>query len=259
MFRGDGANLQRKFCRSGERVVAGVHRRGTGVRFLSVKGDVVPLHTFGAEHDAERKVHAFEHRALLDMEFEISRRVFALLRRVGEMVDLHATTAKSVFQLDAIAIGAAAIRGDGVRSGKCGRAKQAAAKTRALFIGPIDKTNGDGRLAVKFIGEAAKNFEAGKDIQAAIKPAAIGDGIEMAADDQRFFGGAGKRDPIVARGVVMMLDGKIFEFIGEPFARFEPGVGPGNALSAIFVGGESAKFFEFGNSAFGIRVMAWLA
>ena len=104
------------------------------------------------------------------------------------MIDLDATAPKCVFQLHAIAIRAAAIRCDGVRSRECGGAKQAAAKTRALFIGPIHQPDGDGRLAMELVGEAAQHFKAGQHVKAAIKPAAVGNGIEMAADDQRFFG-----------------------------------------------------------------------
>jgi len=35
----------------------------------------------------------------------------------------------------------------------------------------------------------------------------------------------------------VMFDRKIDEFLGEPFAGFEPDVGPGYALGAVGVGG----------------------
>ena len=50
-----------------------------------------------------------------------------------------------------------------------------------------------------------------------------------------------------------MFDGEFGEFSGEPLAGAEPGVGPGNALRAVFVGGKGAEFFELSDGAFGIE------
>ena len=115
---------------------------------------------------------------------------------------------------DAIAIGADAIGGDAeCGAGEGGRAEQAAAEARAFFVGPIDQTNRDWRRAVEFGGDAAEDFEAGENVQGAVEPAAIGDGIEMAADEQGLFGFAGERDPVVAGGVVVMFDGQAAQFV----------------------------------------------
>ena len=102
---------------------------------------------------------------------------------------------------------------------------------------------------MKFFGEAAKDLEGGEDVEGAVEPAAIGDGIEMAAEEEGFFRGAGESDPVVAGCVVMVFDGDALEFGGEPFAGLKPGVGPGDALRAVFVGSEGAEFFEFGDGA----------
>ena len=75
----------------------------------------------------------------------------------------------------------------------------------------------------------------------------------MAADEQRFFGCAGERDPVVAGGVVVMFDREVAEFLCEPLARFQPGVGPGDALRAVCVAGQGAEFFQFGDGAFRIE------
>ena len=97
----------------------------------------------------------------------------------------------------------------GAREG--GGAEQAAAEARAFFVGPIDEADRDRRTAVELGGEAAQDFEAGRYAEAAIEPAAVGDGIEMAADEQRFRGFAGERDPAVAGGVEVVLDREVGE------------------------------------------------
>jgi hypothetical protein len=78
-----------------------------------------------------------------------------------------------------------------VRSRKGGRTEQTAAEARAFFVGPVDQADGYGRPAVKLGGEAAKNFEAGEEIEAAVEPTAVGDGIEVASDQQGFLRFAG--------------------------------------------------------------------
>ena len=60
---------------------------------------------------------------------------------------------------------------------------------------------------------------------------------------------AAERHPVVARGVVVMLHRKAVQFLREPFARFQPGIGPGDALRAIGVAGERAQFFQFGDGS----------
>ena len=45
---------------------------------LAAKRDLVALDTEGAEDDAERQIHALQHRALLDVELEIGRSVLEL-------------------------------------------------------------------------------------------------------------------------------------------------------------------------------------
>ena len=48
-----------------------------------VKRDRVALDAEGAEHDAQRQVHAFQHRPLLDVQLQIGGGVFQLLRRAS--------------------------------------------------------------------------------------------------------------------------------------------------------------------------------
>ena len=78
-----------------------------------------------------------------------------------------------------------AIGFDRMRARERGGAEQAAAEARAFFVGPIDQADRDRRAAVVLAREAAQDFEAGQHAEAAIEPAAVRDGIEMAADEQR--------------------------------------------------------------------------
>ena len=103
------------------------------------------------------------------------------------------------------------------------------------------------------LGEAAEDFEAGEDAERAVEPAAIRDGIEMAADQQGFRRLAFERDPAIAGGVEVVFDGKVFQFVCEPGARFEPDWSPRHALRSVGIGGEFAQFFQFGDGAFGIK------
>ena len=139
-------------------------------------------------------------------------------------------------------------------AGKGGRTEQAAAETRAFFIGPIDQADGD-RADGRRIGLRSGAGSRGppeRPRQPSSQPP-FGNGIEMAADQQRFLGFAMERDPAVAGGVEMMLDRELCQLGCEPVARFEPGVGPGEALRAVGVGGELAQFFQVGDRAFWIQ------
>ena len=75
----------------------------------------------------------------------------------------------------------------------------------------------------------------------------------MAAEQQRLLRLALQRDPVVAGGVVVLLDRQPCELGGEPFARLQPRIGPGDALRAVFVAGECAEFFQFGDGSFRIE------
>ena len=67
----------------------------------------------------------------------------------------------------------------------------------------------------------------------------------MAADEQRLFRLAAQGVPGVARFVVVNFEREVFEFFFEPGARLQPGFRKGDALCAVFVSGELAKFLEF--------------
>jgi len=103
------------------------------MRLLAVEGDGVALDTLGAQHDTERQLHAFEHRPLLDVQFQISRRVLLLALGFGKPVDFHATTPQRVFHPDSILVGAFAVSFDRMRPGECRGSQQTAAEARAFY------------------------------------------------------------------------------------------------------------------------------
>ena len=226
------------------------------MRLLAVKRDCVTLNAFGAEDDAEGQSLRFEHRALLDVQLEVGGGVVLFLFSFGEAVDVNAAAAESVFEADAVFVLTSAIGFDGVGAGEGGGAEQAAAEAGAFFIGEVDETNGGSWLC--FV-KSAECLEGREDAEAAVKPAAVGDRVKVAAEDEGFFGVAWEGDPAITGGVSMVLDEEAGEFGGQPVAGLEPGVGPGDALGAVFVAGEGAQFFEFGNGALGLNGHQYVA
>jgi hypothetical protein len=89
------------------------------MRFLTVKRDGVALYSFCAEHRCQRQAHAFEDRALLDVQLDVRSRVFLLKRRFAESIDFDSATPQSIFEPDAIAIGTHAVSRDA--GGACER------------------------------------------------------------------------------------------------------------------------------------------
>ena len=74
------------------------------MRGLAPPRDPVPLDAEGAEHRAERQVHRLEHRALLDVQLEIGRRMLELRARLQGAVEVDAVLAERVGQRHAVAV-----------------------------------------------------------------------------------------------------------------------------------------------------------
>ena len=155
--------------------------------------------------------------------------------------------AQSVFQADSIAVGSAAVGLNGVGPGKCGGTEKAPAKARALLVGPIHQTNGDGRLAVVVLCQTAQHLETGEDAKAAVEPAAVGNGVEMTAKNKGPIGVAAKGRPGVSRGIEVVLHRQLRQLALKPGSRLEPGFAPGDALRSMIVRGERPKLLKIGN------------
>ena len=60
MLPRNGSNLQSKLGRGGQSIPPYSHRRGPGMRLLSMEGDCVAFHPLGAEHHAQRQLQGLE-------------------------------------------------------------------------------------------------------------------------------------------------------------------------------------------------------
>src|SRR5256885_14865119 len=98
------------------------------------------------------------------------------------LVDVDAVFAQGVAEANAVAIGqvADALRLKGSRGG---RRSQQAAPEAAFLVRPVDKVDRDGRSTL--LDLATQHGQSRDATEAAVEPAAVGDRIEMAADDER--------------------------------------------------------------------------
>jgi hypothetical protein len=126
------------------------------------------LHPLSAEHNAERKLHIFENRSLLDVQFQICGCIVASTAGIAHPIDIDAAVPKGILQTNSIAVSTNTINGDGVGTGKSRRSKEAPAEARTLLIGPVDQPNRDGWPAAKLLREAAQHLKSGKNAQATI-------------------------------------------------------------------------------------------
>ena len=211
------------------------------MRLLAMESNCVALYALGAEHHAQRQPHAFEDRSLLNMQLQVGRGVGPLHARIPDPLHVDMALAQSIFQADAVAVCSAAIGLYGVGPGKCGGTEEAAAEARALLVGPIHQANGDRRFAVVVLCQAAQHLETGEDPEAAVQPSAVGDGVQMAAEDEGAIGFAAQRRPGVSRGIQVVLHRQLGQLALKPGARLEPGFAPGDALRPVIVRGERAK------------------
>jgi hypothetical protein len=138
------------------------------VRFLSVKDNCMSFYPLGAEHNAKRKLHIFENRALLDVQFQISSSIAAFCASITDPIDIDAAVPKSILQTNSVTVRANTIHSDSMSTGKRRRPEEASAKTRALLISPIDQPNRNGWLAMKILRETAQHLKTAKNTQAAI-------------------------------------------------------------------------------------------
>jgi hypothetical protein len=143
---------------------------------------------------------------------------------------------EGVRERGAVAVGEPADR-VGIQGARGGaRAEQGAAEARALLVGPVHEPE---RERARLVGERAQDLEAGEDVQRAVEPAPVRDGIQVAAEDDGPLGVARQRRPGVPRGVPVDLDARDpVELGAQPVAGGDPRVGPGDALGAVLVPGQ---------------------
>ena len=109
-----------------------------------------------------------------------------------------------------------------------------------------------GRRAAR--GEGAQDLEAAEDAERAVEPAAVGDGVDVAAEHDVSGAPAREDRPEVAGLVGVDRHRQLGEALAQPGARLRPGVGPRDALGAALVLGQLAQRAEVRERALGIRV-----
>ena len=135
----------------------------------------------------------------------------------------------------------------GHRAGRGRRAEERPAEARPLLVGPGDEPHRHRRLALG--GDAPDHLDAGEHVQAAVEPAAVRHRVQVAADQQRAVGGAGEREPLVARLVDLLDRARALHLLSQELAGLLPRVGPGDPLRAVLVAGQLAQLVEVGDRA----------
>ena len=182
------------------------------------------------------------------MELEVGGGSLELPARIERAVEGDSLRRQGI--LEAHAVGVAALPElvlVGHRAGGGARPEQRAAEARPLLVGPAHEPDGDGRRAA--LGDAAQHLDARDDVEGAVEPAPVRDGVDVPADQQGPLGIAPQREPLVA-GLVDLLDGAGGrDLAGEPRLRGDPGVGPGHALGAVVVPGQLPELAKLGDGS----------
>src|SRR5579871_6768394 len=160
------------------------------------------------------------------------------------MIDVDAAAPQRVFKANTILVRSPAVRVNRVGARKSRRTEQAAAKSRAFLVCPIDQPNRDRRAAVILVRKSPKDLQGGHHTQTAIQPSAIRNRVEMASQDQRLFRVSGQGDPAIPCGIIVILDGQAGKLRPEPLASLEPSVAPSDPLRTVLVSGESPEFLK---------------
>ena len=177
---------------------------------------------------------------MFDVEFQVSGGKGEFAAAFLDVFQVEAVCPERCGEEDAGRVAEGAGFGQIQVAGTGAAAEKALAETRALLVGPVDKAEGDGRVAVVLRVDAPEDGQSGEDVQAAVKPAAVGNGIEVPADEQRPRGLAAQGGPEVARGVGVGFDRQGSQLPAEEIARGGPDRGKSHPLRAVFVPSEGA-------------------
>src|SRR6478735_1180428 len=216
---------------------APVHRRRAGVGSLAAERDLVALDAERAEDHAERQVERLEHRALLDVELEVRSRVLELPPRLERPVEVDAVLADRVRQRDPVDIAPLAqLVLVAHRAGGRRGAEQRAAEAGALLVGPAHEPHGQRRRPL--FGDAPQHLDGREHVEAAVEPASVRHGIDVAAEQERALRLARQREPLVPGLVDLLLGADRHDLLAQPLARALPRLRPGDTLSAVLVAGQ---------------------
>jgi hypothetical protein len=187
-----------------ERVAAQVHGRRAGVRRLPREAHEVALVAERAADRRRQPPRVEQHRALLDVQLEVSEDAVEPRGGRAGAVEVDAAGRERVLQPHAVAVAQVAdvVGVELARDGR--RAEQASPEAGALLIGPVDEPHGDlWRLADG--GERAQDAERREDPERAVEPAAGRHRVDVRAHDDdlgRAPGQLGHRLPASSRSTV---------------------------------------------------------
>ena len=144
---GDAINFRTHFRRGQERIAAAIHRRAARMRRLSAKCNRVSLHPERSENSSKRKIEIEKHRALFDVQLEIRRGVLQFFAGIFYFLEIDSVFFQRIDQANSVLVlePARFVHVDLARAGR--RTEKTFSEPRAFFIGPIDQSNCDRRLA----------------------------------------------------------------------------------------------------------------
>src|SRR5918997_1984162 len=236
-----------------ERVSPHIHRRRAGVGVLACEANGVTLDPEGAEHHPQWVVQALEDGALLDVQLEVGRGVLELLVRLVDRVEVHLVLPQGVGERYAVPIFEVANLVGLEGAGRGAGAEEAPPEAGPLLVRPVHEAQGYGAL---LRGEYPQDLERPHDVQGAVEPAALGDGVYVPAEEDCPPGVAGRRGPDVPRLVALDLDAVyLLELAPEPLARLYPLVGPGHPAGAVRAACEVGELPELVHGAAGVHVL----
>ena len=185
-----------------------------------VKGDGVALDAESPEHRPERPIEIEQDRALLDVQFQISGCVRQLFAALLHLFEIDPVLFERGGKGDALFVAQRARFIHVEMAGAGGRSEKAFAKSRAFLIRPIDETDCYRWPAVVLRIDAAKNLDAGQGVQTAIEPAAVRDGIDVSADEERPGRFTPQRRPKVPGFIGPNIRAERFEFLRSQARAF---------------------------------------
>src|SRR5581483_6012626 len=110
---------------------------------------------------------------------------------------------------------------------------------RALLVGPADQPQRERRSTL--LRDAPQHLDAGEDVEAAVEPAAVRDGVHVAPEQERTVGLARQREPLVAGLVDLLPRAGGRDLLAQEAARLLPRLRPGDPLRAVLVAGQLAQ------------------
>ena len=177
------------------------------------------------------------------------RRVLELPPRLERAVEVDSVLGERVRERDPVGVAPLAqLVLIAHRPGGRGGAEERAAEPGALLVGPVHEPHGQRRRPV--LGDPPQHLDAGEHVEAAVEPAAVRHGVDVAAEQERALGRARQREPLVPGLVDLLLGARRHDLLAQPLARPLPRLGPRDALRAVLVAGQLLQLAELGDGPF---------